>query len=163
MFIKICIDNIILAARNEKQLEQVKEKLSKQFDIKDLGELKYFLGMKVERNKESGYRETANFQRSLQQIDCLQILRMDLHKGILVLCPIVSTTSTLGQLQITQHTQWKVLHTSIFCCSMRLVWSTTEHKIVTYLRLTSSLKFCQPSLCQCTYLKIRFSAIQCSF
>ena len=47
MFIGIYVDNIILAARNEKQLKQVKEKLSTKFDFKDLGELKYFLGMKV--------------------------------------------------------------------------------------------------------------------
>ena len=55
MFIGIYVDNIILAARNEKQLKQVKEKLSTKFHIKDLGELKYFLGMKVEQSKESGY------------------------------------------------------------------------------------------------------------
>lgn len=44
----------ILAARNEKQLKRVKENLSNKFDIKDLDELKYFLGMKVEQSKESG-------------------------------------------------------------------------------------------------------------
>ena len=54
MFIGIYVDDIILAARNEKQLKQVKEKLSTKFDIKDLGELKYFLGMKVEQSKENG-------------------------------------------------------------------------------------------------------------
>ena len=54
MFIGIYVDNIILAARNEKQLKQVKEKLSTKFDNKDLGELKYFLGMKVGQSKENG-------------------------------------------------------------------------------------------------------------
>jgi len=51
IFIRVCVDDIILVAKNEKQL---KEKLSNKFDIKDLGELKYFLGMKVEQNKEIG-------------------------------------------------------------------------------------------------------------
>ena len=54
MFIGVYVDDIILAAKNEKQLKQVKEKLSSKFDIKDLGELKYFLGMKIEQNKEAG-------------------------------------------------------------------------------------------------------------
>ena len=54
MFIGAYVDNIILAAKNEKQLKQVKENLSNKFDIKDLGELKYFLRIKVEQNKESG-------------------------------------------------------------------------------------------------------------
>ena len=54
MFIGVYVDNIILAARTEKQLKQLKENLSSKFDIKDLGELKCFLGMKVEQNKESG-------------------------------------------------------------------------------------------------------------
>ena len=53
IFIGVYVDNLILAARNEKQLNQVKEKLSSKFDIKDLGELKYFLGMKVEPNRET--------------------------------------------------------------------------------------------------------------
>ena len=53
MFIGVYVDDLILVARNEKQLNQVKEKLSNKFDIKDLGELKYFLGMKVEQNKET--------------------------------------------------------------------------------------------------------------
>ena len=54
MFIGVYVDDIILAAKNEKQLKQVKENLSNKYDIKDLGELKYFLGIKVEQNKESG-------------------------------------------------------------------------------------------------------------
>lgn len=54
MFIGVYVDDLILAAKSEKQLKQVKESLSNKFDIKDLGELKYFLGMKVEQNKESG-------------------------------------------------------------------------------------------------------------
>ena len=54
MFIGVYVDDIILAAKNEKQLKQVKEKLSSKFDIMDLDELKYFLGMKIEQNKEAG-------------------------------------------------------------------------------------------------------------
>ena len=54
MFIGLYIDDIILTARNEKQVKQVKEKPSTKFNIKDLDELKYFLGMKVEQSKESG-------------------------------------------------------------------------------------------------------------
>ena len=36
-----------MAGRTEKQLQQIKSDLSKKFDIKDLGKLKYFLGTKL--------------------------------------------------------------------------------------------------------------------
>jgi len=53
MFIGVYVDDIILATKNERQLKQVKEQLSDKFNIKNR-ELKYFLGMKVEQNKENG-------------------------------------------------------------------------------------------------------------
>ena len=51
MFIGVYVDDKLLAARNEKQLKQIKEKSSTKFNIKDLGELKYFLGIKVKQRK----------------------------------------------------------------------------------------------------------------
>ena len=52
MYIGIYVDDIILAGKTIKQLEEIKSDLSWEFDIKDLGKLGYFLGMKVVQNKK---------------------------------------------------------------------------------------------------------------
>ena len=50
--IGVYVDDIILAAETEKRLNDVKLVLAKHFDIKDMGKLHYFLGMKVVQNNE---------------------------------------------------------------------------------------------------------------
>ena len=55
LYIGLYVDKIILAGRTEKQLQEIKGYLSKKFDIKDLGEMKYFLGMKVIQRKENKF------------------------------------------------------------------------------------------------------------
>ena len=68
MFIGVYIDDIILAAKNEKQLKQVKDDLSSKFDIKDLGELKYFLGIKVEVSESIWIRQPAYTENLLKRL-----------------------------------------------------------------------------------------------
>ena len=41
------VDDIILAGRNDFRIKEVKDALSRKFDIKDMGKLHYFLGMTV--------------------------------------------------------------------------------------------------------------------
>ncbi len=48
-FIVIYIDDLILVCNNKDKLLQVKEELSRKFEMKDLGDLHFFLGMEVER------------------------------------------------------------------------------------------------------------------
>ena len=50
----IYVDDIILAAKSTARLEEVKKGLAKKFDIKDMGTLHYFLGMKVIRDDATG-------------------------------------------------------------------------------------------------------------
>jgi len=49
-FIAIYIDDLILVCDNKDKLLQVKEELSRKFQMKDLGDLHLFLGMEVERD-----------------------------------------------------------------------------------------------------------------
>ena len=49
-YIGIYVDDIILAGKSDKKIKEVKEALERKFDIKDMGKLHYFLGMKVLRN-----------------------------------------------------------------------------------------------------------------
>ena len=43
----IYVDDIILATINAERLEEVKKIIGTQFKVKDMGDLSYFLGMKV--------------------------------------------------------------------------------------------------------------------
>ena len=49
-FIGVYVDDIVLAARIEKRLMDAKSIFGERFDIKDMGELHYFLGIKVVQN-----------------------------------------------------------------------------------------------------------------
>ncbi len=49
-FIVIYIDAIILVCNNKDKLLQVKEELSRKFEMKDCGDLHFFLGMEVEKD-----------------------------------------------------------------------------------------------------------------
>ena len=53
-YVGVYVDDIILAGKSVSQLKQVKADLSSKFDMKDLGKLSYFLGMKVEQNGQNG-------------------------------------------------------------------------------------------------------------
>ncbi len=50
-FIVIYVDDLILMCNNKDKLLQVKEKLFRKFEMKDLGDLHLFLGMEVERDR----------------------------------------------------------------------------------------------------------------
>ena len=54
MVIAIYVDDILLAAKSEKRIAQVKCDLAKRFQLKDMGELHYFLGVNVKQNSETG-------------------------------------------------------------------------------------------------------------
>ena len=47
--IVIYVDNLIIGGDNLDAIQDVKTLLHKQFDMKDLGELRYFLGIEVVR------------------------------------------------------------------------------------------------------------------
>ena len=51
--IAVYADDIVLAGSSDKQMVQVKETLAKQFQVKDMGELHYFLGVNIDQDKES--------------------------------------------------------------------------------------------------------------
>ena len=46
----VYVDDIIITRNNKVELDNVKISLKSQFSIKDLGDLKYFLGIEVLRN-----------------------------------------------------------------------------------------------------------------
>ncbi|KAA0033074.1 reverse transcriptase [Cucumis melo var. makuwa] len=48
----VYVDDIVLSGDDQAEISQLKQRMSNEFEIKDLGNLKYFLGMKVTRSKE---------------------------------------------------------------------------------------------------------------
>ena len=50
----VYVDDILLATKSPKRIAQVKADLGKQFQVKDMGELHYFLGVSVQQNSQSG-------------------------------------------------------------------------------------------------------------
>jgi hypothetical protein len=51
----VYVDDIILTGDYEEELVRLKKLLAKEFEIKDLGYLKYFLGMEVARSRKGIY------------------------------------------------------------------------------------------------------------
>jgi len=48
----VYMDDIIVTGNDEKEKKTLRECLSKEFEIKDLGRLRYFLGIEVARSRE---------------------------------------------------------------------------------------------------------------
>ena len=46
------VDDLLIFGKEMKAINEVKEKLTKMFEMKDVGELKYFLGMQFHRNRK---------------------------------------------------------------------------------------------------------------
>ena len=50
--IEVYIDYILLAGKDKRKMDEIKRTRSSQFEVKDMGELHYFLGVKVIQNHE---------------------------------------------------------------------------------------------------------------
>ncbi|KAA0055419.1 Retrovirus-related Pol polyprotein from transposon TNT 1-94 [Cucumis melo var. makuwa] len=51
-FLYVYVDDIVLTGDNQTEISQLKQRMGDEYEIKDLGNLKYFLGMEVSRSKE---------------------------------------------------------------------------------------------------------------
>lgn len=51
VYILVYMDDILIAAKDMAAVDNVKERLNSIFDVRDLGEAKYFLGMSLNRNR----------------------------------------------------------------------------------------------------------------
>jgi len=47
----VYVDDIVITGDDHEEMEHLKKLLTKEFEVKDLGKLKYFLGMEVARSK----------------------------------------------------------------------------------------------------------------
>ena len=56
----INVDDIIITRNDEERIGNLKKLLAREYEIKDLGKLKYYLGMEVGRTKEEIMVELRN-------------------------------------------------------------------------------------------------------
>lgn len=47
----VYVDDIIITGDNHHEIEKLKQQLREVFEVKDLGELRYFLGLEVAKRK----------------------------------------------------------------------------------------------------------------
>lgn len=55
MALPIYVDDIVLIGDNIDEMARVKEKLAANFEIKDFGFLRYFLGMEIDQSKKGNH------------------------------------------------------------------------------------------------------------
>ena len=61
----IYVDDMIVTGSNSKKIKNLWSYLAKEFEMKDLGALKYFLGIKVSRSKQGLYLSQRKYTLNL--------------------------------------------------------------------------------------------------
>ena len=52
IYLFLYVDDMLIASKNSEEIEKLKARLNKEFEMKDLGEAKKILGMKIIRDKK---------------------------------------------------------------------------------------------------------------
>ena len=52
--IAVYVDDILLAGKSTRRITEVKDELRSQFNVKDMGPVEYFLGVKAQQDLEKG-------------------------------------------------------------------------------------------------------------
>ncbi|KAL9815865.1 putative RNA-directed DNA polymerase [Arabidopsis thaliana] len=78
-FLLLYVDDMLIISKNKETVKELKERLSSEFEMKDLGPARKILGMEITRNREENILELS--QRSyLQKV--LKTFRMDECKPV---------------------------------------------------------------------------------
>jgi hypothetical protein len=72
-FIVVYVDDLILVCNNQNKLLQIKEELNQKFEMKDLGELHFFLGMEVERNRDERFLRINQIKYLKEILKCFRM------------------------------------------------------------------------------------------
>lgn len=54
IYLLLYVDDMLIASRNKSEIERLKQKLSSEFEMKDLGDAKKILGMEIQRDRAKG-------------------------------------------------------------------------------------------------------------
>ncbi len=61
------IDVYVVACKSDTQLKEIKQALCKKFDVKDLGELHHFLGMKIAQDEDVWIGQPAYIDKVIEK------------------------------------------------------------------------------------------------
>ena len=67
--IAIYVDDIVLVSKTDQRLTEVKREIESKFKVKDLGELHYFLGVKVVQNQSIWLGQPSYIKQLLEQFN----------------------------------------------------------------------------------------------
>ena len=89
LILAVYVDDIVLAEKSDKDTAEVKSALTKQFQVKDMGELHYFLGVSVKQNPKTGetwigqpvYTHYMALSSAAQEAIWIRQLTKDLQNG----------------------------------------------------------------------------------
>ena len=79
VLISLYVDDLIITRNAEKLIDEIKEQMSQVFEMKDLGELHYCLGLEVWRNAGQTFVCQSKYVK-----DILKIFQMDRCKSSIV-------------------------------------------------------------------------------
>jgi len=106
MALLVYVDDIILAGNDKEEIGRVKEALNKTFKIKDLRDLRYFLGFEVARSKKGIMMNQRKY--------ALELLT---DTGLLACKPTATPVDNLGKLSSTESVPFTDVH-----AYKRLIW-----------------------------------------
>jgi len=99
MALLVYVDDIILAGNDKEEIGRVKEALNKTFKIKDLRDLRYFLGFEVARSKKGIMMNQRKY--------ALELLT---DTGLLACKPTATPVDNLGKLSSTESVPFTDVH-----------------------------------------------------
>jgi hypothetical protein len=67
----VYVDDIIITADDETEIRRVKDNLGKQFEVKDLGQLQYFLGIEIARSPKGIFLSQRKYVLDLLSETCM--------------------------------------------------------------------------------------------
>lgn len=71
------VDDLILTSDDEEEIQQTRENLSVRFQMRELGQLKHFLSLKVDRTKEGiflcQHKYTKDLPKKFEMLECKAI------------------------------------------------------------------------------------------
>ena len=54
IYLLLYVDDMLIATKSQDEIDKLKAQMSKEFEMKDLGEAKKILGMEINRDRERG-------------------------------------------------------------------------------------------------------------
>ncbi len=63
--ISLYVDDILIAGSNIEEVDRIKRQFTKRYEMKDLGELNYYLGIKITRTEESIKLDQSGYVRDI--------------------------------------------------------------------------------------------------